>query len=193
LWAVQRNEATGGKTFFLDVAGPEGLAHQIFLTARTRFEIFQRLVAQCQIGDAGDTCEHESSGFLEFIENRRRNTLFKMRTARRVDWAAVPNFIQCLPGNKDTLCITMLNAVVKQTVECCFLICSVQGTEVMLSHADYSIEWDNACVSEAWIVRCGCACGEEVLELYDSQKRLIASIALPQMPPAISNLIPTLN
>tara|TARA_Y100001934_G_scaffold119024_1_gene145649 strand:- start:1038 stop:1901 length:864 start_codon:yes stop_codon:yes gene_type:complete len=193
LWAVQRNEATGGKSFFLDVAGPEGLAHQIFLTARTRFEIFQRLVAQCQTGDASDTYEYEASGFLEFIENRRRNTLSKMRMARRVDRAAVPNFIQCLTVNNETLRITMLNAVVKQTVECCFPICRVQGTEIMLSHADYSIEWDNACVSEAWMVQCGCVCGKEVLELYDPQKRLIASVALPQLPPAISNLIPTLN
>ena len=60
VWAVQRNDAFGSKSFSLDVAGREGLVQQIELTPRSKFEAFQNLVTQNQT-DGRTACQSHFS------------------------------------------------------------------------------------------------------------------------------------
>jgi hypothetical protein len=195
VWAVQRNDASGSKSFFLDVAGREGLVQQFELTPRSKFEAFQNLVTQYQTdGNLSASGESTSGGgFLEFIEKRWRKTLSSGKGARRVDRTSVPNFILQLVRANTAFRITILNSAVKQTADVRISNCRVLGSEVMLEGADFLFEWDNACVEEAWMVQCGCNCGDEILELYDPHKRLVASMALQGLPHSISHLLPALN
>ena len=195
VWAVQRNDASGSKSFFLDVAGREGLVQQFELTPRSEFEAFQNLVTQYQTdGNLSAIGESTSGGgFLEFIEKRWRKTLSSGNGARRVDRASVPSFILQLVRANTVFRITILNSAVKQTAEVRDCKCRVLGSEIMLEGAGFLFEWDNACVEEAWIVQCGCNCGDEILELYDPHKRLVASMALQGLPHSISHLLPALN
>ena len=41
IWAVQQNYVTGQRQFFIEIAGPEGLAHRIELTKKSHFKLFQ--------------------------------------------------------------------------------------------------------------------------------------------------------
>lgn len=195
VWAVQRNDAFGSKSFSLDVAGREGLVQQIELTPRSKFEAFQNLVTQNQTdGNLSANGESTSgSGFLEFVEGRWRKTLSSGNGARRVNRTSVPGFILQLVRANTAFRITILNSAVKQTADVRISKCRVLGSEIMLEGADFLFEWDNACVEEAWMVQCGCNCGDEILELYDPHKRLVASMALQGLPPSISHLLPTLN
>ncbi len=85
VWAVQRNDASGSKSFFLDVAGLEGLVQQFELTPRSKFEAFQNLVTQYQTdGNLRASGESTSGGgFREFIEERWRKTLSPGHAARQ--------------------------------------------------------------------------------------------------------------
>ena len=195
VWAVQRNDASGSKSFFLDVAGREGLVQQFELTPRSKFEAFQNLVTQYQTdGNLSANAESTSGGgFLEFIEERWRKTLSPRNGARRVDRTAVPGFILQLVRANAAFRITILNSAAKQTANVRICKCRVLGSEIMLEDEDFLFEWDNACVDEAWMVQCGCNCGDEILELYDPHKRLVASMALQGLPHSISHLLPALN
>jgi len=119
VWAVQRNDASGSKSFSLDVAGREGLVQQFELTPRSNFEAFQNLVTQYQTdGDLSANGESTSgSGFLEFIEERWRKTLSTGNGARRVDRTSVPSFILQLVRANTAFRITILNSAVKQTAD----------------------------------------------------------------------------
>ena len=152
VWAVQRNDTSGSKSFFLDVAGREGLVQQFELTPRSKFEAFQNLVTQYQTdGNLRASGESTSGGgFLEFIEERWRKTLSPGNGARRVDRTAVPGFILQLVRANAAFRITILNSAVKQTANVRISKCRVLGSEIMLEDADFLFEWDNACVDEAW-------------------------------------------
>ena len=134
VWAVQRNDAFGSKSFSLDVAGREGLVQQIELTPRSKFEAFQNLVTQYQT-DGNLSANGESTsggGFLEFIEERWRKTLSPGNGARRVDRTAVPGFILQLVRANAAFRITILNSAVKQTANVRISKCRVLGSEIML-------------------------------------------------------------
>ena len=194
IWAVQQNYVTGQRQFFIEIAGPEGLAHRIELTKKSHFKLFQKLVKEQQTSGSNDSCNPSPEGFLQFIESRWRRTLTQPQVARRVDFNAVPNFLEQLTRqNEYPLQITLLNAAAKQTVTTHFTVFRRLGTSILLESPDCFFEWDHSCVDGAWLVRCRCSCGEEILELYGPQKNLVVSFALPALPQPILNLLPFLN
>tara|TARA_Y100000588_G_scaffold119115_1_gene130423 strand:- start:515 stop:1417 length:903 start_codon:yes stop_codon:yes gene_type:complete len=194
MWAIQRTDDKGRKSFRLEICNGEGVAHQIRITRRSNVRAFLKWVnkyqAECQ---TSCPAPHSSSGLLDFMETRWREWLKRPDICRRVERTAVPAFLEAMANHPSPQQVTVLNSLVKQTSETRFESCQVNGSKITLKSPHVIFQWDSATMAEAWLIQCGCACGEELLEMYDTDNRLMASVACRGITPAMERLLPTLN
>ena len=191
--AVKQTNADGDQSLYIEIQSMGRLSHQIQLTPKSDSAAFLKVIVDCQTSGGWAAPVEIPAGLLEFVERRWRRCMERPDISRPIDCNVIPEFIQQHVGIARPIRITVLNAAVKQTGETCFASCRLMGNQVILEHPELIVSWDHTRVAEAWMVRCGCSCGEEVLEMYDARKRLIASIAFSDITSTEARLLSALN
>lgn len=193
-WAVQKSDQSGKKSFCLEIAGEEGLAHQIRLTKKSNIAPFLELASSDQAGEKGTTQKDKNGwGLLSMVEHRRLGLQNRPDISRRVEREALPAFWDMLTQCQNSQKISLVNSVCKTTCKAKFHSIIWNDGKVTLKSPDVIFHLDNSSIEEAWMVQCSCGCGEEVLDTYDIHHRLIASIACMGITKDMARLLPTLN
>ena len=193
-WAVQRSNEYGKKSFCLEIADNDGVAHQVRLTKKSNIAPFLELVNSKPVREIESNLNQKNRwGLLCFIQARRRDLLKRPDISRRVDRKALPAFFSKLAQCQHTQKVTLVNSVCKLTCKVKFNSSICDDKKVRLESPDVIFHLDNSSVEEAWMVQCSCGCGEEVLDMYDMDNRLIASIACMGITQEMAHLLPSLN
>lgn len=194
MWAVQRTDEKGRKAFRLEATGVDGMALQVRLTRQSRLDVFTEIARAHQT--ATTLLENPGpnpSSMLCWIEARRREWLQRPDICRRVERNALPAFFFELQKVGYPQRFTVLNSLVKQTCQAKIAGIEQKDNMIQLKSPGVIFQWDQSRVDQAWVIRCGCSCGEEVVEMYDYRNRLIASVATQGITPAMARALPTLN
>ena len=193
-WAIQRTDLSGKKNFTMKFnAGSAGLVHQINLNENSEVEALIRFVELNQIDYQTEFGAKLWQGFDGMIQNRYDRWQKRTDIVRRVERCRVPDFLSQLCEVNVSVRLTLMNKAVKHSCDLQFTS-SVFNREVleMLNHkARFIIQCDQ--IFEAYIIQCQCPCGDEILEMYDCDQNLIASIAYSGLSQSTTKLLPALN
>tara|TARA_Y100000588_G_scaffold205079_1_gene218891 strand:+ start:2107 stop:2994 length:888 start_codon:yes stop_codon:yes gene_type:complete len=193
-WAIQRTDLSGQKNFTVKFSTESmGLVHQIDWNVNSEEKAFVRFV---EFNQTDYRTEHDGQlwqGFNAMIQDRYDRWQKRMDIVRRVDRCGIADFLSQLCGVNGLVRLTLINKAIKHSCDLQFTSSVLDGeTLEMLNHkARFVIQCDR--IYEAYIIQCQCACGEEILEMYDCHQRLIASIAYNGLSQSTAKLLPALN
>ena len=193
-WAIQRTDLSGKKNFTMKFsAGSMGLVHQIDLNGNSEVEALIRFVEFNQTDYQTEIGAKLWQGFDGMIQNRYDRWQKRTDIVRRVERCRVPGFLSQLCGFNGLVRLTLMNNAIKHSCDLKFTSSVFNGeTLEMLNHkAKFVIQCDQ--ISEAYVIQCQCPCGEEILEMYDCDQNLIASIAYNGLSQSTTKLLPALN